>query len=68
MLIIVQNVHICEFGDFSWNHHEKCIQISTNMPYIGLAIAVCDTGFEFNDFLEKKPYFAWLHLWPRGKG
>ena len=21
-----------------WNHHEKCIQISTNMPGIGLEI------------------------------
>ena len=22
-----------EFGDYIWNYHEKCIQISTNMPY-----------------------------------
>ena len=29
---------ILEFGDYIWNHHEKCIQISTNMPGIGLEI------------------------------
>ena len=27
-----------EFGDFIWNYHEKCIQISSNMPGIGLDI------------------------------
>ena len=26
------------YGDYIWNHHEKCIQISTNMPDIGLEI------------------------------
>ena len=26
---------IVEFHDHIWNHHEKCIQISTNMPSIG---------------------------------
>ena len=25
-----------ELHDHIWNHHEKCIQISTNMPGIGL--------------------------------
>ena len=30
-----KNVKILEFDNF-WNHHEKCIQISTNMPGIGL--------------------------------
>ena len=30
-----------EFGDYIWNHHEKCIQIlSTNMPDIGLEIYI----------------------------
>ena len=24
------------FGDYIWNRHEKCIQMSTNMPNIGL--------------------------------
>ena len=27
-----------EFGDYISNHHEKCIEISTNMPGIGLEI------------------------------
>ena len=31
----VKNVKILEFHDHIWNHHEKCIQISTNMPGIG---------------------------------
>ena len=33
-----KNVKILEFGDYIWNHHEKCIEISTNMPGIGLEI------------------------------
>ena len=31
-------VNILEFGDYIWNHNEKCIEISTNMPGIGLEI------------------------------
>ena len=27
-----------EFHDHIWNHHEKCIQINTNMPGIGSLI------------------------------
>ena len=34
-----KNVKILQFGDYIWNHHEKCIQISTNMPGIGLEIS-----------------------------
>ena len=34
----VQKVKILEFGDYSGNHHKKCIQISTNMPGIGFEI------------------------------
>ena len=33
-----KNVKIVEFHDHIWNHHEKCIQKSTNMPGIGLLI------------------------------
>ena len=29
-----------KIGDYIWNHHEECIQISTNMPGIGLEM--CD--------------------------
>ena len=35
---LVKNVKIVECHDHIWNHHDKCIQISTNMPSIGLAI------------------------------
>ena len=31
----VKNVKIVEFRDHIWNHHEKCIQMSTKMPSIG---------------------------------
>ena len=27
-----------EFGDYIWNHHDKYIHISTNMPRIGFEI------------------------------
>ena len=33
---MVQNVKITEFHHNIWKHHGKCIQISTNMPCIGL--------------------------------
>ena len=33
-----KNFKILEFGDYIWNHHERCIEISTNMPSIGLVI------------------------------
>ena len=33
-----KNVKILEFGDYIWNYHVKCIEISTNMPGIGLDI------------------------------
>ena len=29
---------IVEFHDHIWNHHEKSIEISTNMPGIGFVI------------------------------
>ena len=35
---IVKNVRIVEFHDHIWNHNEKRIQISTNMPGIGLLL------------------------------
>ena len=46
-----RNVKIMEFGDYICNHHEKCIQISTNMPGIGLVICEIVENFENqNDF------------------
>ena len=41
-LKLVKNVKIPEFHDHIWNHKEKCIQISTNMPGIGLVIHEID--------------------------
>ena len=35
---LVKNVEIVKFHDHIWNHNEKCIQISTNMPGIGSLI------------------------------
>ena len=32
---IFKNVKILEFNYHIWNHHEKCIQKSTNIPVIG---------------------------------
>ena len=34
----VKNVNIVELRYHIQNHHEKCIQTSTNMPSIGLVI------------------------------
>ena len=31
-------VKILEFWDYIWSHHEKCIQLSTNLPGIGSLI------------------------------
>ena len=33
-----KNVNILEFGDYIWNHHEECIEISISMLGIGLAV------------------------------
>ena len=44
-----------KFGDYIWNHHVKCIQISTNMPGIGLV--TCEIGFEIEEICEKKRNF-----------
>ena len=38
----VKNVKMMEFHDHIWNHHEECIQISTNMPGIGSLIREID--------------------------
>ena len=46
----VKNVKIVEFDDYIWNHNEKCIQISTNMPGIGLVIP--EITCEMLEFLE----------------
>ena len=45
-----------------WNHHEKCIQISTNMPDIGLEICEISTIFR-----NKTMLYGWGNQWPRSK-
>ena len=35
---MLKNDNILEFGDCIWIDREKCIQISTNMPSIGVVI------------------------------
>ena len=52
----VKNVEIVEFHDHIWNHNEKCIQLSTNMPSIGLVIP--EITCEMLEFLENKHNFA----------
>ena len=60
----VQNItffffKIVKFGDHIWNHNEKCIQISTNMPSIGAIINFwIEKGFEFEKFWGKKEFFC----------
>ena len=51
-----ENVNIVEFNDHIWNRHEKCIQISTNMPSIGLVTPEITCGILA--FGENKHNFA----------
>ena len=44
-----------EFHDHIWYHHEKCIQISTNMP--GIRFIVFEIGFEIEEICENKRTF-----------
>ena len=45
LTLTITNIGKCskfwDLSDYIWNHHEKCIQISTNMPGIGL-FCVCE--------------------------
>ena len=51
-----QKLPLLEFHDHIWNHHEKFIQISTNMPGIGLVIP--EIPCEMSEFWENKHNFA----------
>ena len=46
-----------EFDYKIWIHHEKCIQISTNMPSIDTAI--CETGCEIFIFERRRTPLVW---------
>ena len=52
----VKNVEIVEFHDHIWNHNEKCIEISTNMPGIGSLIR--ELTVEISEMWESKQTFA----------
>ena len=49
------NVQIVEFHFYIWNHRGKCIQISPNMPGIGLVIH--EIAFEILRILSKQKRF-----------
>ena len=57
-----QKVKILEFGNYIWNHHEKCIQISTNMPGIHLEMCKISRILRIKTILH-----GWWNLWPRAK-
>ena len=52
----VKNVEIVEFHDHIWNHNEKCIQISTNMPSIDSVVR--ELAVKIPEIWESKHYFA----------
>ena len=45
-----KNFKFPEFGDDIQNLHEKCIEISTNMPGIGLVFP--EIAFDISEFVE----------------
>ena len=59
----VKNVNILEYHDHIWNHHEKYIQISINMPGIGSLIREIDVNIwemweSKHNFCSVKPMSA----------
>ena len=44
-----------EFGNYIWNHREKCIQISTNMP--GIDFVIREIDFESLNILRNRTLF-----------
>ena len=55
-----KNVNILEFGDDIQIHHEKCIEISTNMPSIGSEIP--EITFEISELLSELNSFCMTNL------
>ena len=52
----VNKFQIVEFHEHIWNHNEKCIQLSTNMPGIGSLIREIDV--DISEMWESKHNFA----------
>ena len=50
-----KNLNSFKFDYHIWIHHGKCIQISTNMPSIGLEIP--EIGVEIRNLRKPKTYF-----------
>ena len=48
-----------QFCDYIWNHYEKCIQISTNIPNVGLVICEIDGNFEIFVFAKHPKNDVW---------
>ena len=43
LTIVHKNINILDFGDYIWNKHEKCSQISINMPVLlGIGLDICE--------------------------
>ena len=59
------NIEFLEFGDYIWNQHEKCIQISTNKPGIGAIIR--EIGIKIQKCEKSKNTFAQLNQCLRSK-
>ena len=61
---MLKNFKILEFCDYIWNHHEKCNEISTNMP--GMSLEICEM---WRILWNKTILYAWWkwNQWPRAK-
>ena len=53
---MVKNIKIYWMSLLYWNHHEKCTQLSTNMPSIGLVIP--NIGIGILNVLRKQKFFS----------
>ena len=53
---LFKNFNIMEFYDHIWNHHEKYIQQSTNMP--GFGSVVCEIDVKMSKMWDSKKIFA----------
>ena len=58
-----KNVTIWEFHDHIWNSHEKCIELSTNMPSFGSEIP----EIAFGNFRILKKVEKFVHRKTNGR-
>ena len=58
-----KNLNILEFSDYIWNHHEKCIPISTNIDSIDSVI--CELDIENLNIFDQPNPLAWYKTNPR---